>query len=466
MLRYLIRRTLLSIPTLIVISMVIFGLSKCAPRDPELELGDDAAFGTLRQQDEAIYKRAERLGFNKPLFYFTLTTAAFPDTLYRIFPWTRREQLAKLCAQTGNWQAVNRYVAALREAAAFTDALPDTLPAAGTFRVAFSELLNGDHADDLEEAFAGVQEAGANLPAGFRAEELLDTLQRCVLDLKSNTQPDKMYIPAFYWHGTDNQYHRWLAGFVQGDLGMSRYAQPVWDSLKFSLLSTLVINGLALLLAYLFAVPLGVAMSRRRNLTFDRSARWVLLFLFAMPVFWLGSLLLLFLATPDFGLYVIKGIHLESYQGSGKTYWEWCFSNFDKFILPILTLTLHALAILALQMRGGILDTIGLDFIRTARAKGVGEDTIYWRHAFRNALFPIITVFTSLFPAIFTGSLVVEYLFQFPGLGMKTQEAFIGGDYPVLFCILMLAATLTVVGNLIADLLYAWADPRVRFARQ
>lgn len=466
MLRYIIRRTLLSIPTLLVISMVIFGLSKCAPRDPELEMGEDASFGTLQQQEDAIYKRAKRSGLDKPLFYFTLTTAAFPDTLYRIFPWSRREQLAKLCAQTGNWGAVSRYETALRKTAAFTDALPDTLPAAGEFRVAYSELMYGDHAGNLEETFAGVQEAAANLPAAIRPGGMLDTLQRCVQDLKSNAQAGKMYVPAFYWHGTDNQYHRWLAGFIRGDLGLDNMKKPVWDSLKFSLLSTLIINGLALALAYLFAVPLGVAMARRRDRTFDRSARWVLLLLYAMPVFWLGSLLLLFLATPDFGLYVIRGIHLESYQGSGKTYLEWCFSNFDKFILPTLTLSLHALAILALQMRGGVLDTIGMDFIRTARAKGVGEDAVYWRHAFRNALFPIITVFTSLFPSIFTGSLVIEYLFQFPGLGMRTQEAFIRGDYPVLFFILMLAATLTVVGNLIADLLYAWADPRVRFARQ
>ena len=276
-----------------------------------------------------------------------------------------------------------------------------------------------------------------------------------------------MNIPAFHWYGLDNQYHHWLAGFVQADLGMSRIAQkPVWDSIKFSLFSTLIINGLALLLAYLIAVPLGVAMARRRDKPFDRTTRWALLLLYSMPLFWLGSLLMLLFATPDMGLSLINGISLESYQGSGKSYGAWSLSNFDKFILPTMTLCLHALAVLALQMRGGVLDTIGQDFIRTARAKGLSEHVVYWRHAFRNALFPIITVFASLFPTIFTGSLVVEYLYQFPGLGMKTQEAFTGGDYPVLFAILMLAATLTIVGNLIADLLYAWVDPRVRFSKR
>jgi peptide/nickel transport system permease protein len=294
---------------------------------------------------------------------------------------------------------------------------------------------------------------------------LFDTLQHCIQTLHSEARPEKISVPAFYWHGFDNQYHRWLTGFVTGDLGLSRSTQkPVWESLKFSLRSTLIINGLAILLAYCLAVPLGVFMARRRDQAPDRTARWVLLLLYSMPIFWLGSLLMLFFATPDFGLYIINGIGIESYQGSGKTYGAWCLSNFDKFILPILTLGLHALAVLALQMRGGVLDTIGQDFVRTARAKGASENAVYWRQAFRNALFPIITIFASVFPAIFTGSLVVEFLFQFPGLGMKTSEAFMGGDYPVLFTILMLAAMLTILGSLVADLLYALADPRVRFA--
>lgn len=465
MLRYLFRRTLFAIPTLLVISMVVFGLSKCAPNEPGLELGDNA-YGSLQQQEEAVRLRAQLLGLDKPVFYFTLTTAAFPDTLYRIFPLSRREQLRKLCAQTGNWQAVSRYAAAMGALSDVERVLPDSLPASGGFRMAFFEMLRSEQAADLDELYAGVETAAIHLPDSMRPVRQLEALGASVLDLKTKAQPGNRSKPAFYWYGTDNQYHRWLYGFVTADLGLSGLShRPVWDSLKFSLLSTLIINGLALLLAYLVAVPLGVAMARRRDQPFDRVTRWTLLLLYSMPVFWLGSLLMLFFATPDFGLFLIDGIDLESFQGSGKTYLNWCFSNFDKFVLPILTLTLHALAILALQMRGGVLDTIGQDFIRTARAKGVGEHAVYWRHAFRNALFPIITVFASLFPAIFTGSLVVEYLFQFPGLGMKTQEAFTNADYPVLFAILMLAATLTIVGNLMADLLYAWADPRVRFSR-
>lgn len=467
MLRYTLRRILLAVPTLLIISMVVFGLSKCAPYDKALE-SEDGSFSSLRQQEAAIRRKAERLGLDKPAFYFTLTTAAFPDTLHRIFPSSRRESLKKLCAQTGNWPTVANYEKALRELYFLSEELPDTLLNVADFRLAVSDLTKNERVEAIDGMFAHLQNASAALPANPRLPHLLDSLQTSISTLRSETRPGNMNIPAFHWHGFDNQYHRWLTGFVSGNWGFSWYwHKPVWESLKFSLLSTLIINGLAIFLAYLIAVPLGVAMARRREKAFDRVARWVLLLLYAMPVFWLGSLLILLLATPDYGIYVIKnGIVPESFQGSGKSFVVWCLSNFDKFILPILTLSLHALAVLALQMRGGILENIGQDFIRTARAKGVGENAVYWRHAFRNALFPIITVFANVFPLIFTGSLVVEYLFQFPGLGMKTQEAFMRQDYPVLFAILMLAATFTILGNLIADLLYAWADPRVRFAKR
>lgn len=460
MLKYFIRRTLLAIPTLFVISVAIFGLSKCSPNDPGLEQ-EEGVSGSIRQQETSTRLKAQILGVDKPIFYFTLTTAAFPDTAYRVFPLSRRERLMNLCAQTGNWPAVCRYESAVEEIWDFAGGLPDTLTGAGAFRLAVSNLLNCEEAARLGELLAVSRSV---LPD--RYPRLLDTLDQRVRSLVQGSHPEKMQYPAFYWHGTDNQYHHWVAGFFTGDLGISRLTQkPVWESLKFSMLSTLIINGLAILFAYLLAVPIGVAMARRHNTATDHIAHWGLLFLFAMPVFWTGSLLILLVATPDLGFFLINGISLGAWQGSGESYIQWVFHNFDKFILPILTLCLHLLAILALQMRGGVLECIGQDYIRTARAKGVSEKNVYWRHAFRNALFPIISVFASVFPAIFAGSLVIEYLFQFPGLGMKTHDAFMKGDYPVLFAILMFASALTVAGNVVADLLYSWADPRVRFVK-
>ena len=113
-----------------------------------------------------------------------------------------------------------------------------------------------------------------------------------------------------------------------------------------------------------------------------------------------------------------------------------------------------------------MLEVLDQEYIKTARAKGLSETAVHRKHALRNALFPLITIFGGVFPVIFAGALVIEYLFNFPGMGTKTQSAFMNRDYPVLYAILMIAATLTILGSLVADMLYAWADPRVRFSKE
>jgi len=304
------------------------------------------------------------------------------------------------------------------------------------------------------------------LGSGSAQQVRLDTLEQAAQNLQNHLQPANHWRPAFYWHGSANQYHRWLSGVLRGDFGESlEFHRPVWETMRFSLLTTLFINGLAFFLAFRISIPLGVAMARRQG-RFDRFSKWVLLLLYAMPGFWLGGLLLLLFATPNAGFYLIKGINLQAYNPLDGPFLLWAGQHADKFILPILTLTLHVLAIIALQLRGSMREVMGLDFIRTARAKGVAKKDVYQHHAFWNSLIPLIAIFAGLFPAIFAGSIVVEYLFNFPGMGMKTYEAYHHKDYPLLFAILMIGSVMTVLGNLLGDILQAWADPRVRFHKQ
>ncbi len=116
-------------------------------------------------------------------------------------------------------------------------------------------------------------------------------------------------------------------------------------------------------------------------------------------------------------------------------------------------------------MRGGMLQVLDQDYIRTARAKGLSERQVIWRHAFRNALFPIITLIGAVFPSILAGSVVIEVIFGIPGMGKLTVDAIFARDWPVVFAVLMMASVLTVAGLLVSDILYAWADPRVRFQK-
>lgn len=473
MLQYFLRRSLLALPTLLVISFLAFGMGQCSSGDPVVQVFGEENYKSLdpAQQASAYRAHAARLGLEGPVFYFTLSTAAYPDTLWRIFPLDRRERLQKLIGQTGNWPAVDQWDRTISEAARTVEALPSNLPENGLLRSELNALIQADRLELFDPLLARLHAITEKWPAESVPawQPVLLRLDSVKQELQTQHLPGLLQRPAIHWHGFANQYHHWISGFVTGDLGLSRRQKNVWAELQPSMVLTLMINGLAILLAYLMAIPIGVEMARRKGGWLDRWGKRVLVFIYSMPVFWMGGLLILLFTNTQWLHNAIPSLYFDiqdAWEPDKTSFGSWWGDHASKCVLPILILSLHALAMLAMQMRAGMMGALREDFIRTAKAKGVGEEEVYWVHAFRNALSPIITVFATVLPAVFTGSLVVEALFNFPGIGTKTFEAYLGKDLPLLSAILMLAAVLTIVGSLLADLLYSWADPRVRFAKE
>ena len=470
MLRYILRRIAISIPTLLLISLAVFGLSHCAPGDPVARFFGEEAIPQsfdLDQNAENYRRKAARLGLDMPVFYGALTTAVFPDTVWKIYPLDRRDRLVAIAAQNGAWEATCAFERAVFQVLRTVETLPDSLPQKPLLRLALLELSTEKRLDRLAEVvytsdticrIISVSQPKLRTDMDFLRDKTATVCRRNV--------PIQAWIPAFYWYGTNNQYHHWLVGFLTGNWGLTKKQLPVWEELKPALFATLSINGIALFFAYLISIPLGVEMARRKGRALDRWAQRTLVFLHAMPVFWVGALLVLLFCSPILGKPIIHNPYLDisdAWNMSRQSFPDWFSQKLPKFLLPILVMTLYALSLIALQMRGGMLETLGSDYIRTARAKGVPEDDVYWMHAFRNAMFPVITIFSAVFSAMFTGSLVIETMFNFPGMGLKAQTAFMGHDLAVLSAILMASAVLAMLGNLLADFLYAWADPRVRF---
>ena len=469
MLRYVLRRLFIAIPTLLIISLAVFGLSKCAPGDPVENIFGEDITGSSDQifLAERYRQKASLIGIDKPLFYCTMSLAAFPDSLWNVFPLERRTWLSNLTAQNGNWPANGAFEAALQRTFKTMEGLPDSLRQKPYLRLALLQLSTQSKLDKLERDFQQVDSICLPLRTTFpQLRNNLDTLGGKTTQACKAVLPSKLLLPALHWYGLNNQYHYWLSGFLRGNLGLTKKQIPVWQELKPALLATLAVNLIAIFFAYLISIPLGVEMARRKNAAFDRLVKRALILLHAMPVFWLGGLLVIFFCSPIWGKPLIENPYLDisdSWNMNSQSFLNWFFSKVHKFVLPILVLILYAVTMITLQMRGGMLETLGLDYIRTARAKGVSDENVYWVHAFRNALFPVITIFASVFPALFTGSLVIETLFNFPGMGQKAQTAFLSQDLTILSAILLTAAVFTILGNLIADLLYALADPRVRF---
>ena len=294
-------------------------------------------------------------------------------------------------------------------------------------------------------------------------ERETDQLQKSYQDVITRPTKSKLYIPGFSWYGIDNQYHNWISRTITGDFGISYrdgrpVAKKIWDAIKV----TLLLNGLAIFFAYFISIPTGVYAASNRDGKFDKASSIIFFLLFSLPTFWLATLLLVFLTTPEYGMDIFPTLGLRNLESSAP-FWARFWDLAWHLVLPVFCLTYTSLAYVARQVRGGMLEILSQDFVRTAKAKGLNRVQVLWKHAFPNALFPLITLFAAILPAAFAGSFVIEYIFNIPGMGWLTLQSIRGQDWPVVYIIFMLASILTIVGILLSDILYAVVDPRVRF---
>ncbi|MDY0258463.1 MAG: ABC transporter permease [Desulfovibrio sp.] len=260
------------------------------------------------------------------------------------------------------------------------------------------------------------------------------------------------------------QYWDWLLRLLHFDFGnsMSADSRPVLTKIMERLPLTVGMNVTAMLLTLLIAIPVGIASACRQNSLFDRSVT-VLVFLgFAMPSFWLALLLMMFFGI-ELQWLPISGLTSMNYEQ--LTLWGKFCDLAKHLALPILVYTVGGLASMSRYMRACMLEVLRQDYILTARAKGLSETTIIRRHALRNALLPVITLLGLSVPGLIGGSVIIESIFALPGLGQLFYAAVMARDYTMIMGNLVLGAVLTLFGNLLADVCYGLADPRIRNAK-
>ena len=259
------------------------------------------------------------------------------------------------------------------------------------------------------------------------------------------------------------QYGRWLSRLVRLDFGDS-FAQdrrPVADKIVERLPVTILINVLSITVILAVAIPIGILSAVRRNSGFDRLTTIFVFLGFATPSFWLALLLMDYLGVR-LGIFPIAGLKSlgHEYLGFAGRLWD----LIHHLILPVFVSAFGGLAGFSRYMRSNMLEVIRQDYILTARAKGLAERTVIYRHALRNALLPVITILGLSVPGLIGGSVIFETIFAIPGMGKLFYDGVMMRDYPLIMGILVIGAVLTLVGNLIADLSYALADPRIRKA--
>lgn len=257
------------------------------------------------------------------------------------------------------------------------------------------------------------------------------------------------------------QYFSWLGRLAKLDLGRSFSSdnRPVLDKIKERLPVTLSLNIIALVLEFGLAIPIGIMAAVYRDTWLDKGITVFVFIGFAVPTFWLALLLMYFFGVKLNWL-PISGLHTLGYEA-----YSWADRLWDlakHLILPVCVASFGSLAGVSRYMRSAMLGVIGQDYITTARAKGLSERVVIWKHALRNALLPLITLVGFSIPGLIGGSVIFETIFAIPGMGQLFYQGVMSRDYPVVMGILVIGAFLTLLGNLIADISYALADPRIR----
>lgn len=519
MLKYILKRIIVFIPTLIMISLLAFVISINAPGDPVERLSKSAnKEGTASEQSGSTKKVKEeiraRLGLDLPVFYVSLSTLSDCDTLYKIADKAQQENLLKLSRQYGNWNAVSNYHHTLLNLLEAYDSLNVDKVYLQNSTFVLTEIKEGDSIR-IDTAFAAkfskneITDAKNN--TSFEILNLLETynektiaskldtlensyktipylahlnpkfeqVKKAFENLKSTATPWKTYVPTLIFYG-NNQYHRWLfgnapwfgeaqagqlKGVLRGDFGISYIDnQPVSDKIWEKFKVSFAFIFLSILFAYIISIPIGIYAAYKKGSKFDRISSIVLFVMYSMPTFFIGTLLLYTFANPD----VLVWFPESGFQDPSLYKEDWGIfqkiaHHWPYMVLPLIAYTYGSFAFLSRIMRVGMIDVMGQDFIRTSRAKGLNEKTVVLKHAFRNSLLPIITVFANIFPVAIGGSVIIEVIFSLPGMGFETFSAILNYDYPMIVAIFTISGFLTVIGYLVADILYAVVDPRISY---
>ncbi|MBN1595257.1 ABC transporter permease [candidate division FCPU426 bacterium] len=291
-------------------------------------------------------------------------------------------------------------------------------------------------------------------PGGFTSVQM---------DMNPNISPDSIAAMRKLY-GLDQplhiQYGNWVGRFIRLDFGRSFLDQrDVISKIGERLPATLLLSGLSLIMIFLLAIPLGVYSAMHHDSRQDRAITIITFIGYSIPTFWLALLCMLLFGVflgwlPISGL---RSVNHDLLSVPGKL-WDYI----SHLILPVFISAFGGLASISRYMRSNMLEVVRQDYIRTARAKGLPQNQVYYRHALKNALLPIITIIGLALPGLIGGSFIFETIFSWPGMGRLAYESALNFDYPTIMGIAGIGAILTLLGNILADVMYAIVDPRIR----
>jgi peptide/nickel transport system permease protein len=464
MLLYILRRILLFIPSLFFITLAAFFINALTPGDPVARiLGAELDIHGNANTDERQYRSLQhQLGLDLPLFYFSFGTKADPDSLFLIKNSLHRKSVKALSRQTGHPKEILHYYK-------MVNAFIRKYPSSAESKL-FRSALSATSIEEVNAIYANAAEGNGYFVVTYNKDGLL----RLWDYVSTQHSPFKKYIPVIRWHGY-NQYHRWIfgdgdkatgpystRGIISGDFGRSlANGKKITDLLGEKIGWTVFFTLGGLIISLLISIPLGIISGYKQGSGIDRRSSKFLLLLHSLPSFFTATLSLMLFANPSvLGWFPASGVGPAIEPDGGL--FTWITAHIPYLILPLACYAIVSLPFIMRALRGSIIEELDKDYILTARAKGLSEKRVLWHHAFRNSLFPLITLLAWLFPSMIGGSAILETVFSIPGMGLEIVQGIYNRDYPLIVAVFTFTGILTVTGYLLSDILYAFADPRIQ----
>lgn len=293
-----------------------------------------------------------------------------------------------------------------------------------------------------------------------------DPVEIMLGDSKTTMKPDAyqaLYDKTVISLGLDKplpvQYVAWMGNMLTGNFGYStQYKQAVINIIGAPMTNTVLLNVLTMIVVFAIAIPLGIVTAVRKNGVFDKSVQVLTIVGYSLPQF-IVALLAIFLLAVKFPIFPISGVQSAGLNATGL---EWFLDRAWHMVLPVLVMAVSGIGGITRYVRAAMIDVLRMDYIKTARAKGLREKVVVYIHAFRNALIPIVTITTWWVIGLFGGSIVIESVFLWPGLGKMLIDGLLQRDFAVVLTMQMFYVVLSLAGNVIMDVAYTIVDPRVR----
>ena len=440
MIRFILKRTASSLLILSMLFLLVFLLGNSIPGDPV-----EQSLGESWEHNDGIFQvkyksRAEVLGYDMPGFYFSIVPNKFPDTLNRIYPLSRRKWHKSLLYTFNDNETVSIYISNIIYASNHNNS---------EVRRLVGRLYGISNPREIKEILTG------------DVSDLLIPLKESATIMISNRSWIQNLLFSFRWNSSKNRFHKSLRETFSGGGTSLVDGQKVGNRISKALSWSVIINLVTATFAYLSAILLGIFLAFRNGKKIEKVLSNLGFVFYALPVFWLATIGITFFTKGNLGIGLFPGLKLDLLIGGGY-FWDIPIISWSYYILPILCMALPVIAYLSRQMKSSIMAEKNKLYAISLESQGLSSTRFFKKQLVKNALFPIVTQLAAIFPALITGSLIIEVLFNIPGMGRLLYDSILANDWPIVFPIVLLAGLFTIIGYFISDLLYLKIDPRIK----